>query len=369
MKQIHKRRVIVFIMLLPAGIMISYISSLVPSIVERTYANFLYKFIAQGLSSITGILPFSMAEIVIIAFVLITIVYLLLTIICCIKHPQYRKNLMIRYTLNLLAAGGLIYFSFMVLWGLNYHRLPFAKIAHIDVQEASVNELAALCETITERANHLRNFTLEDANGIMHLSNGKEDAFKRASKGYAAISKKYPELAGNFGRPKPVMLSALMSYTGIWGVYFPFTAEANVNISIPDSMIPNTMCHEMAHQRGFSREDEANFISYMVCSSHPDVDFQYSGMLLALIHSMNALYSHDPEEYKKIRQNYSAGVNRDMSGISAFNQKHEGTIEKVSDRINNAYLKANMQKEGVYSYGRMVDLLIGQFRQEKPNEM
>jgi len=48
-----------------------------------------------------------------------------------------------------------------------------------------------------------------------------------------------------------------MSYLGIGGVYFPFTGEANVNISMPHTSIPFTACHEMAHQIGFAREDEA----------------------------------------------------------------------------------------------------------------
>jgi len=64
-----------------------------------------------------------------------------------------------------------------------------------------------------------------------------------------------------------------MSYLGIGGVYFPFTGEANVNISMPHTSIPFTACHEMAHQIGFAREDEANFIAYIACKNHPSPDF------------------------------------------------------------------------------------------------
>jgi len=36
----------------------------------------------------------------------------------------------------------------------------------------------------------------------------------------------YPVLGGRYGRPKGVLSSGLWSYTGIAGMYFPFTGEA-----------------------------------------------------------------------------------------------------------------------------------------------
>ena len=162
-----------------------------------------------------------------------------------------------------------------------------------------------------------------------------------------------------------MLLSKLMSYTGITGVYFPYTGEANVNIGPPDSMILSTACHEMAHQRGFAREDEANYISYFVCMQNPDADFQYSGVLLALINSMNALYTHDKKAYLELTKKYSPGLIRDLKQNNLYWEKHEGSLQKISDRINDAYLKSNMQNDGVYSYGRMVDLIIAEYRKSR----
>ena len=155
-----------------------------------------------------------------------------------------------------------------------------------------------------------------------------------------------------------------MSYEGISGFYFPFTGEPNVNIDIPASIIPCTVCHEMAHQRGFAREDEANFISYLVCSINPDVTFQYSGTLLALINSMNSLYKYAPQKYKTLIATYSKGLNRDLLELDQYWNYYEGPLEKLSTKINNTYLKANLQKNGVFSYGRMVDLLLAENRRQ-----
>jgi hypothetical protein len=95
---------------------------------------------------------------------------------------------------------------------------------------------------------------------------------------------------------------------------------------------------------------------------HPDVDFQYSGTLLALIHVMNALYHYDQDKYNQLRKKYSEGIQRDLTAMREFWKKYEGPIEDISSAINDAYLKANIQKDGIYSYGRMVDLLIAEHR-------
>jgi hypothetical protein len=257
-----------------------------------------------------------------------------------------------------------IYFAFVVLWGINYHRQPFSVIADLDVRPASVSELVQVGEDILEKTNTLRTKVKETDSGTMLFPGGYREILSQADKGYIKAAELYPELGGKYGKPKPVMLSRLMTITGIWGVYFPITAEANVNISIPDSMIPESACHEMAHQRGFAREDEANYIASVVCRLHPSYEFQYSGTLSSLIHVMNTIYTYSPDEYKRLYAKYSDGVKRDLKELDESNKSSEGVVGEISNKINDTYLKANMQEDGVQSYGRMVDLLIAEYRKK-----
>ncbi len=118
----------------------------------------------------------------------------------------------------------------------------------------------------------------------------------------------------------------------------------------------------MAHQRGFAREDEANYIAYLTSTYHPHKDFQYSGTLLALIHSMNAMYRYDKEKHSKLKSEYGAGLTRDLINMNNYWKKFEGSIERASTKMNDMYLKSNMQQDGVHSYGRMVDLLLAEQR-------
>ncbi len=165
------------------------------------------------------------------------------------------------------------------------------------------------------------------------------------------------------GDLKVVVLSNGMSHLGIWGVYVPFTAEANVNINAPHAVIPSTTLHEMAHQRGFAREDEANYIAYLTATMHPDPDFQYSGTLMALRYTMSALFRADNDRFNELITTYSDGLRRDLDYIASFNQSNRSIISRISTEINNLYLKANAQQDGVKSYGRMIDLLMAKYLQ------
>lgn len=351
-----------WLLLIPLGALLFHITSYFPQFIERFYSNGFYRLISQPLSLLTGLLPFSLMEIGLI-FITVGIISLLIyMIVKAVKHPKAKWEIFFKFILNLVAAGCIIYFLLILLWSINYNRQPFSEIARLDVRPASTEELAAVCKEIINHANELRTQVTEASNGVFHIQGGFKDISRRCKKGYENAKDLYPELGGSYGNPKGIIFSEAMSYTAISGVFCPFTGEANVDIAMPDLSIPSTAMHEMAHQRGFAREDEANYISYLCCSLHPDADFQYSGTVLALIYSMNALYDSDQDRFHELRALYSEGLVKDLQNHSEYWHKHEGKVEKLTDSINNAYLKANRQKDGVKSYGRMVDLLIAQYR-------
>ena len=84
----------------------------------------------------------------------------------------------------------------------------------------------------------------------------------------------------------------------------------------------------------------------------------YSGTSLALIYSMNALYSVDPEGWYELRIKYPAYLDADMRAQNEYVDSHDTKVAEVSDKVNDTYLKFNDQQDGVRSYGKMVDLLL-----------
>lgn len=345
---------------LPAGIILAYIASLLPSTIEKYYSTGIDRLIVQVLSRSAGILPISLAEIGFVLTMILTMCWTIKLIGAVVikRRMGYAGHLLV----NGLIAVSIAYFLFIVLWGLNYYRLPFAEAAQIKVEPASTDYLTEVCRDLINRANQLRNQVHEDEYGVMQLSGGKEKVFINANKGYLAAEKIYPELGGSYGFPKSIIIKESMSYLGFSGVYCPFTGEPNVDAAVKDSDLPYTVCHEMAHQRGYAREDEANYISYLTCSMNPDPGFQYSGNLLALIQAMKMLGKYDPEGYKQLEKTYSDGLKRDLAASEHYWQDHEGRLWVLTNNVNDIYLKSNGQTDGVYSYNRMVDLLIAEHR-------
>ena len=159
---------------------------------------------------------------------------------------------------------------------------------------------------------------------------------------------------------KPVFFSTFLSRAGIAGFYFPFTGEGTFNRDMPDFLIPVIIAHEQAHQLGIAREDEANFIAFLACLYHPCYEFQYSGLMLAFMHTSNALFAASPAKHREVMESLSdpEGIMRDNRANREFWQRYEGRISEINQEINDRYLRAHGQEDGVRSYGRMVDLVL-----------
>ena len=157
---------------------------------------------------------------------------------------------------------------------------------------------------------------------------------------------------------KPVMMSRAMSYTHITGVYTFFTGEANLNVDFPDYTLPYTAAHELAHQRGIAREDEANFVAFLVCAASDDAYIRYCGYRNLYDHVISALYEADPMMYSSLISYAPRPILREMRAYSQFFDQYRDSIAAdVSEAVNDTYL--TMQgTEGTRSYGMVVDLAV-----------
>ncbi|NLZ82968.1 MAG: DUF3810 domain-containing protein [Clostridiales bacterium] len=366
MKNIMKLRRIHFLWLIPLSFILIFIAQKSDYFAEHIFALHIYKWLSQIISLITNLFPFSIAELLLIALPVLITFILVRFIIKFVKDKNKLWYNLGYGLLNLACVVSVALFLFVILAGINYYRYSFSLYSNLVVRNSSIEELYSLTEELARDANHIRQMVVaEDEEGVFELSSTIYELSDYVADAMSELGDEYPVLDGYYGAPKPVFLSSLMSYTEITGVFFPYTMEANVNVDIPDYSIPSTMLHELAHLRGFMREDEANYIAYLAGVKSNNADINYSSTMLALIISGNALYRENSDMYFEIRDLYSEEVLRDIRANSAYWQKYEDTvISTVSNKINDTYLKANNQTDGVKSYGRMVDLLLAKYRKD-----
>lgn len=357
------------LLLAPASLLLILLARQSSFFAEHIFALHIYKWLSQIISFIFGLIPISMYEVIVITSPLILLFLLVRFIRSILRNKSNRREIIGKGILNIFCAGSLLIFLFVILAGINYYRYSFRKYSNLEVYESTVEELYALTKSLAIEANEIRELTTgRGEDGVFRLSQNDYKTAKIAGEAMKALAEDFPVLKGHYGNPKPIILSKWMSYTEITGIFMPFTMEANVNVDIPDYSIPATMLHELAHLRGFMREDEANYIAYLAGMKSESLDLKYSSTMLALIISGNALYDQNPDRYYEIRNMFSEGVISDIRYNSAYWSSYDNTvISTVSNKINDTYLKVNAQTDGVKSYGRMLDLLLAKYR--KDNEL
>ena len=148
-----------------------------------------------------------------------------------------------------------------------------------------------------------------------------------------------------------------MPYTRISGFYTFFSGEANISTAYPDFTLPFTMAHEMAHQRGIAKEDEANFVAFLVCMESDDSYIKYSGYTEILNYLSDSLYEADKELYWQASSHFPSVYKKEYSAYVSFVRGSDNEkVSNVTDTINNTMLQSQGQTAGSESYGLVSEL-------------
>lgn len=358
---------IAWLLLVPISFLLRYLTEQNSTLTERIFSGGIYKYYAITLGFLTEKLPFSLMELGICLAVFAGFPLLFFWFYYLYWNWHWKDEILIKSFWNVAAVSSILFFWVTLFCNVNYNRYTFAEISNLTIQPSTTQELYELCKELAVEANELREqLQTEDEYGAFCLENSSIRILSQtAQEGYAKLGEQYKQFNYPAIRAKGILFSRLMSYTDLVGVYCPFTMECNINQEAADYSIPSTICHELAHYYGFMREDEANFIAYLVCKNTEDLSYNYSGTMLALIHAGNQLASVDSEKYYELWLSYSEQVKIDLKKNSEYwAQFKENKVTAVSQAMNDSYLKANNQSDGVKSYGRMVDLLLALYRQK-----
>ena len=303
------------------------------------YSVNVYSMITEIIGRITGAVPFSAAE----AAVFILPVIVTADIVRC------RKRLRAAF-LHILLIVSLLFFLYAANCGVNYHRDTFADQEALSGASFTEDQLADFCEYIISR--------LEECSPDAEYPQGGELADK-ARTSMNELSENHPSLRGYYPAPKQLtLLSRAFSNMGVSGIYSPFTVEANINGEMPGMENPFTACHELSHLRGYMNEGEANYIGWLACIGSDDPAFNRSGWLTGWMYAGGTLRKIAPERYARLCEKLPLYAVSEIEENSLFWSSHETKASEIQERVNDAYLKANDQKDGIQSYGMLTTLML-----------
>ena len=266
-----------------------------------------------------------------------------------------RRNIPLKrwaYLFFCLLSG--IYIIFNVFWGINYNRLGIRRQLGLTDSAYTKDELIALNRDLLAKVNE------DKASIIVHhrsFISGRK-LYEAAEDAYKSAEIKFPFLHYSHRSVKSSMWGWLGNYTGFQGYYNPFTGEAQVNSTIPSFLQPYTTCHEMAHQLGYAKEDEANFAGFLAAKSSRDTIFHYSVYLDMFLYANRNLYMLDTTAAKEVRRLLSPAVKADLKEMRDFNLKHKSFIGPVISWIYGKYLENNQQPAGIMTYDEVTGFLI-----------
>ncbi len=314
--------------------------------------------IRAALSYLTAWIPFSVGELVI----WLIPVMLFLVLRHAIKYRCGSWRAVAVYVGTMLSVLSLLFSVFVLTFSAGYRARPIHEKLGLEREAVSVSELHDTMVTLADAISaEAENISYRE-NGFSSMPYTFSEMNDRLADAYDAFDDAHDFLPHAATRVKPVALSEVMSHMHITGIYSFFTGEANVNVGFPDYTLPSTAAHELAHQRGVAREDEASFLSFLVCIGADDPYLRYSGYLMAYEYVANALWSADRDLYYDALAHLTDDVRGELAAYSEFFKAYEDTVASdISSSINNTYLQSQ-GTPGVKSYGMVVDLVVAYYR-------
>ena len=360
-----------------------------PERVESLYTTGIYPLVVRVFSFLSGLVPFSLAELFTAAAALFVIGRVTWRFTGRFRQPvpaaevrsgeapveapeiparspAHRALLRrLAYTaVFALAGAGALYAIFVLVWGLNYARPRLEHRLDLPIGQISEPELVRLTTRVAADTTRFHRLAGLPAAAVSKNPLDFADLSAAIDEAYDAIALPGDPGPGRMSPVKPAVFSGLMSRLGISGIFVPFTGEPTVNTGPPDVAVAFTAAHEKAHQRAVTHEGEASFAAYLALSRqrrHPYLS--YAASFFAARHLLAAVRHADAEDRDRAWAAFGPGPRRDLDALNAFWAQHRGMVRGAARRVNDSYLRTMRIPDGARSYGTVVRLLIADLRQ------
>jgi Protein of unknown function (DUF3810) len=326
--------------------------------VEENFSTNIYPVVSEIQRSIFGWIPFSVGDLFY-SFLILVIIFKSVQLIKTVYYRKFTRQYLLTGLKQLIFFFLFVYVFFYGLWGLNYSRQGIAYKLGLEVKPYNIRDI----DTITGLLQQRLNFYAETVNlKSRDTFNRKKVLFEKSTEAYLYAANQYPFLSYTPQSIKPSVFSYLGNFLGFQGYYNPFTGEGQVNTTIPRVIEPFVSAHEIAHQIGYAKENEANFVAFLACRSYPSEVFRYSMYFDMYNYASNELFREDSVRAKAYNEKLHPQVLQDKKEYKAFFKKYKNPVEPVIMWLYGNYLQANNQPDGKRTYNNVVAFLIAYYK-------
>jgi len=326
--------------------------------VEENYSNGIYPYISKFQRSIFGWIPFSIGDLFY-AFLVLVIIFRTVQFIKYIFKKKVNRQYLLNGLKQVIFFFLFVYLFFYGLWGLNYSRKGVSYQLNLEMKKYSLQEIDTLTDLLQKRLNFYGDtIDLKQRDSF----NKKRILFEKTTEAYLYANNLRPFLRYYPQSLKPSLFSYLGNYFGFQGYYNPFSGEGQVNTTIPRFLEPFVSAHEVAHQLGYAKENEANFVAFIACRSYPNSTFRYSLYFDMYLYAVTELGRKDSLLARSYFEKLNPQVKKDIEDYKDFLRRNRNPVEPVISWIYDGYLQANDQPEGKRSYNQVVAFLIAYYK-------
>lgn len=329
-----------------------------PEWIERYYSTAFFPVLAAAQRFLLGWIPLSVGDLFY-GFLFLLIVFNTTGLVRDLFRKRVDRMYLVQGAQQIVFSFLFIYVFFNLFWGLNYSRAGIGYQLQLTAESSSVEDVDRLTEALLAKAAANRSLLPEQDEWS---SIRKRTLFAQAIQSYSGGDQPFSLFVNTHTSIKPSLYSYLGNYLGFQGYYNPFSGEAQVNTTIPPMLQPFVALHELAHQAGYAKESEANFVGYLAGKDHPDPLFRYSVYLELFRYAHAELYRLDTVRAIAVYKSIPEPIKNDLRIIRDFYKAYQTPIERIIMTGYEYFLQANDQPKGMRSYHEVVGWVLALIR-------
>lgn len=322
--------------------------------VEKYYTYGIYPIISKALRTVLGWIPFSVGDLLYF-FAFLFLLVKTIKVIRLLFKKQLKPNISWMTFRKYASIVLWVYLLFNILWGLNYDRQGIATQLSLDVQLYNTTQLYAITTLLQQRLCAYG----EQTDSMERASiNKNKYLFSESIKAFGEVDDKMDFLDYQTPSLKPSLYTYVGHYFGFTGYYNPFSAEAQIKTTLPVFLKPFVTCHEIAHQLGYAKENEANFVGFLASKNAENAEFRYSAYFEMYLYAIRELTLVDPQSAYGLLKTAHPRYLLDYTAYRNYLIRNKNKVQPFTSAFYDNYLKLNKQSKGLYTYNEVVAWLI-----------
>lgn len=255
-----------------------------------------------------------------------------------------------RVVMNTATTGALLYLWFSLAWGLNYARPALEAELEFARTRVTPDAVRALAVRATVAVN--RGYADAHAAGFPEPGEMPADLVAAAHDVERRLGRSRPT---QVSRPKRTLLGPFFRAAGVDGMHAPFLLETLLNPDLTAVERPAVLAHEWAHLAGYAPEADASFVG-LLSAMRAGAASSYSAWLALLDEAVSQLPG---AEQRDLLNALADGPRADRAAIARRLERRIDVVSRASWQTYDRYLKVQGVEEGIRSYSRVVELLLG----------